>query len=109
MTAPIAFIAAGMLFGASHLISASINNEVLLLVGSIALALVLFTDASRINISLLRVNANLPARLLIIGLPLTIAVGAVIAALLFTNLTIWQAAIIGAVLAPTTRVWGKRS
>jgi len=90
-----------MLFGASHLISASINNEVLLLVGSIALALVLFTDASRINISLLRVNANLPARLLIIGLPLTIAAGAAIAALLFTNLTIWQAAIIGAVLAPT--------
>jgi NhaP-type Na+/H+ or K+/H+ antiporter len=43
----------------------------------------------------------LPARLLIIGLPLTIAAGAVIAALLFTNLTIWQAAIIGAVLAPT--------
>ena len=44
-----------------------------------------------------RVNAELPARLLIIGLPLTIAAGAVIAALLFTNLTIWQAGIIGAV------------
>jgi NhaP-type Na+/H+ or K+/H+ antiporter len=50
---------------------------------------------------LFRVNAELPARLLIIGLPLTIAAGAAIAALLFTNLTIWQAAIIGAVLAPT--------
>jgi NhaP-type Na+/H+ or K+/H+ antiporter len=101
VTAPMAFIAAGMLFGASHLINASINNELLLLVGSIALVLVLFTDASRINISLFRVNAELPARLLVIGLPLTIAVGAIIAALLFTNLTLWQAAIIGAVLAPT--------
>jgi NhaP-type Na+/H+ or K+/H+ antiporter len=101
VTAPMAFIAAGMLFGAAHLFNASINNEVLLLIGSIALVLVLFTDASRINISLFRVNAELPARLLIVGLPLTIAVGAVIAALLFTNLTIWQAAIIGAVLAPT--------
>jgi NhaP-type Na+/H+ or K+/H+ antiporter len=101
VTAPMAFIAAGMLFGAAHLINASINNELLLLVGSIALVLVLFTDASRINISLFRVNAALPGRLLIIGLPLTIAVGAIIAALLFTNLTIWQAAIIGAVLAPT--------
>ena len=101
VTAPMAFIAAGMLFGAAHLINASINNELLLLVGSIALVLVLFTDASRINISLFRVNAALPSRLLIIGLPLTIAVGAIIAALLFTNLTIWQAAIIGAVLAPT--------
>jgi NhaP-type Na+/H+ or K+/H+ antiporter len=101
VTAPMAFIAAGMLFGASHLFIASINNEVLLLIGSIALVLVLFSDASRINISLFRVNAELPARLLIIGLPLTIALGAVIATLLFTNLTIWQAAIIGAVLAPT--------
>jgi len=101
VTAPMAFIVAGMLFGATHLFNASINNEVLLLIGSIALVLVLFTDASRINISLFRVNAELPARLLIVGLPLTIAVGAVIAALLFTNLTIWQAAIIGAVLAPT--------
>ncbi len=101
VTAPMAFITAGMLFGASHLFIASVNNEVLLLIGSIALVLVLFTDASRINISLFRVNAELPARLLIIGLPLTIALGAVIATLLFTNLTIWQAAIIGAVLAPT--------
>jgi NhaP-type Na+/H+ or K+/H+ antiporter len=96
-----AFIAAGMLLGASHVVSSLLNTEVLLLVGSIALVLVLFTDASRINISLFRVNAELPARLLIIGLPLTIAAGAVIAALLFTNLTIWQAGIIGTVLAPT--------
>ncbi|MGZ4864247.1 MAG: cation:proton antiporter [Halobacteriota archaeon] len=101
VTAPMAFIVAGMLFGASHVISSALNADVLLLIGSIALALVLFTDASRINISLFRVNINLPARLLVIGLPLTIAAGAVIAALLFTNLTIWQAAIIGAVLAPT--------
>ena len=91
VTAPMAFIAAGMLLGASHVVSSLLNTEVLLLVGSIALVLVLFTDASRINISLFRVNAELPARLLIIGLPLTIAAGAVIAALLFTNLTIWQA------------------
>ncbi|HEX7514696.1 MAG TPA: cation:proton antiporter [archaeon] len=101
VTAPMAFIVAGMLFGASHVTSSVLNTDVLLLVGSIALVLVLFTDASRINISLFRVNVNLPARLLVIGLPLTIAAGAVIAALLFTNLTIWQAAIIGAVLAPT--------
>ncbi|MGZ4930941.1 MAG: cation:proton antiporter domain-containing protein [Halobacteriota archaeon] len=101
VTAPMAFIAAGTLLGASHIFNLSINADVLLLVGSITLALVLFTDASRINVSLFRENRGLPARLLIIGLPLTIAAGAAVAALLFTNLTIWQAAIIGAVLAPT--------
>jgi NhaP-type Na+/H+ or K+/H+ antiporter len=101
VTAPMAFIVAGVLLGASHVFNLVINTDVLLLVGSIALALVLFTDASRINVSLFRENRGLPTRLLFIGLPLTIAAGAVIAALLFTNLTIWEAAIIGAVLAPT--------
>ncbi len=101
VTAPMAFVVAGMLLGATHILSAFINAEVFLLVGSIALALVLFTDASRINVSLFRGNPGLPARLLFVGLPLTIAAGAVIAALLFTNLSIWEAAIIGAVLAPT--------
>ena len=50
VTAPMAFIAAGMLLGASHVVSSSLNTEFLLLVGTIALVLVLFTDASRINI-----------------------------------------------------------
>ena len=101
-TAPMAFVAAGLLIGsASHVFISSVNTEALLVVGSIALALVLFTDASRINVSLFRGNRGLPARLLFIGLPLTIAAGTVTAVLLFTNLTIWQAAIIGAVLAPT--------
>lgn len=101
VTAPMAFIVAGMLLGASHVFDLLMNTDVLFLVGSVALALVLFTDASRINISLFRENRGLPGRLLFIGLPLTIAAGAAIAALLFTNLTIWEAAIIGAVLAPT--------
>lgn len=101
VTAPMVFIIAGALFGATHLISSSLNFDALLLIGSIALALVLFTDASRINISLFRQNIALPGRLLVIGLPLTIAAGAVIAMLLFTSLSIWQAAVVGAVLAPT--------
>jgi len=101
VTAPMVFIIAGALFGTTHLISSSLNFDALLLIGSIALSLVLFTDASRIKISLFRQNIALPGRLLIIGLPLTIAAGAVIAMLLFTSLSIWQAAVVGAVLAPT--------
>jgi hypothetical protein len=48
------------------------------------LTLVLFADASRIDLAALRREIALPARLLGIGLPLTIAVGTVIAAVLFT-------------------------
>jgi len=103
VTAPMVFILAGVLIGsvAVPFINEGINNEFLLLTGELALVLVLFTDASRINVKVLRKNAALPARLLIIGLPLTIAAGGIIASLLFTNLTIWEAAIVGTVLAPT--------
>jgi NhaP-type Na+/H+ or K+/H+ antiporter len=103
VTAPMVFILAGVIIGsfAVPFINEGINNELLLLIGELALVLVLFTDASRINVTALRKNAALPARLLIIGLPLTIAAGAIIAALLFTNLTILEAAIVGTVLAPT--------
>lgn len=103
VTAPMVFILAGVLIGsvAVPFINEGINNEFLLLIGELALVLVLFTDASRVNLTALRKNAALPARLLIIGLPLTVVAGATIAALLFTNLTIWEAAIVGAVLAPT--------
>ena len=42
-----------------------------------------------------------------IGLPLTIAVGAVFAAVLFTDLSFWEAAIIGAIIAPTDAALGQ--
>ena len=44
------------------------------------LALVLFCDASRIDLGQLRREVGVPLRLLGIGLPLTIALGAVAAA-----------------------------
>jgi NhaP-type Na+/H+ or K+/H+ antiporter len=53
------------------------------------LVLVLFTDAAALNIKSWREDVQLPGRLLGIGLPLTIAFGAVTAALLFTDLNLW--------------------
>ena len=46
-------------------------------VAEATLALVLFCDASRIDPTMLRREAAVPARLLGIGLPLTIALGTV--------------------------------
>src|SRR5439155_19144247 len=48
-----------------------------------------------------------PLRLLGIGLPLTIAFGALAAAVIFGQLTIWEAAIVGVVLAPTDAALGQ--
>ena len=78
----------------------------MLLLAEIALTLVLFTDAASTDLSTLRQNEGLPLRLLGIGMPLTIALGAAAALLLLTDLTFWEAAIVGAVLAPTDAALG---
>ncbi|MEN4017924.1 MAG: cation:proton antiporter [Methanobacterium sp.] len=110
ITAHMVFIAAGLLIG--WLITSYIDirnppiSDIVLLIAEIALVLVLFSDASRIGPGSLRGN-NLPTRLLGIGLTLTIILGIIIAALLFTDLTIWEAGIIGVVLAPTDAALGQ--
>jgi NhaP-type Na+/H+ or K+/H+ antiporter len=49
----------------------------------------------------------MPLRLLGIGMPLTIALGTAAAALLMTDLSFWEAAIVGTVLAPTDAALGQ--
>jgi sodium/hydrogen antiporter len=68
---------------------------------------VLFTDAASTNLSALRQNEALPLRLLGIGMPLTIVLGTAVAALVLTDLTFWEAAIVGVVLAPTDAALGQ--
>jgi NhaP-type Na+/H+ or K+/H+ antiporter len=109
LTAPIIFVVAGALLGPAvlGLVEFGLDEHTVLLVGEIALAIVLFTDAARINFSALRQNQGLPLRLLGIGMPLTIALGTTTAALLLTDLTFWEAAIVGTVLAPTDAALGQ--
>jgi NhaP-type Na+/H+ or K+/H+ antiporter len=71
------------------------------------LALVLFSDASRIDLGALRRTVGVPVRLLGIGLPLTIVLGAAAAAVLFGALTFWEAVIVAVVLAPTDAALGQ--
>ena len=109
LTAPLVFVAAGFVLGPAGLGVAefALDEHTVLLLGEIALAIVLFTDAARTNLSALRQNEALPLRLLGLGMPLTIALGTVVAALLLTDLTIWEAAIVGTVLAPTDAALGQ--
>jgi NhaP-type Na+/H+ or K+/H+ antiporter len=65
------------------------------------LAVVLFSDASRIRLRALRREAKVPIRLLGVGLPLTIVLGAVGALAVFGSLTLSEALILAVILAPT--------
>ena len=76
-------------------------------VAEIALVLLLFTGAARIDVRVLRERSGLPLRLLTIGLPLSIALGALLAlGLLSGELELWEACLVGAILAPTDAALG---
>ena len=109
ITAPMSFVAAGMVLGpaALGLVNFDLENEAVLLVAEFALALLLFTDATRVDLRALGSPPHLPARLLGVGMPLTIVLGAVAAALVLPGLSFWEAAIVAAVLAPTDAALGQ--
>ena len=77
------------------------NVNIFLHLAEIGLVLLLFTDASRTDFKLLRSSGNLPIRLLSTGLLLTIFLGMVVARLVFPDLSLWEAGILAAILAPT--------
>ncbi|HEX4186544.1 MAG TPA: cation:proton antiporter [Solirubrobacteraceae bacterium] len=71
------------------------------------LALVLFSDASRIRLSALRREYEVPLRLLGVGLPLTIAAGAAFAVAVLGQLTLAEATVLAVLLAPTDAALGQ--
>ncbi|MCC4767532.1 sodium:proton antiporter [Methanosarcina sp. DH1] len=103
VTAPMIFVTAGMLLSPEglDLLSFSSSSTPVLSVAELALVLTLFSDASKIELQTLLSEEKLPGRLLIIGTPLTIAFGAIVAAFLLKDITLAEAGLIGAMLSPT--------
>ncbi len=109
VTAPMMFVLLGILFGqwGFGIVSNEIETSLIDSLAKITLVLVLFTDASKIDLSLLRRKHDLPLRLLGIGLPLTIGAGLVGGLVLLGSLTFWEAALLAAILAPTDAALGQ--
>ena len=109
ITPAMVFVAIGVLVGPKVLdgIDLSSSGATVQALAEATLALVLFCDASRVDLRQLRVDVGLPLRLLGVGLPLTIALGAIAAAVIFGALTIEEAVILGVVLAPTDAALGQ--
>ena len=108
ITGPLVFVVLGVILAHEPLalIHVNIGAESVRLTAEITLAILLFTDASRVNLRALRSDAALPSRLLLIGLPLTIGFGIAAAALVLDGVSIWIAAVIAAVVAPTDAALG---
>ena len=103
VTAPIVFTAAGILMfpGLQGIFRAGLGSDVSLNLAEVGLVMLLFTDASRTDLNVLRSIRNLPARLLSTGMLLTIFLGAVAARFVFPQLSLLEAGILSAILAPT--------
>ena len=108
VSAPLAFVVLGLAVthGPVHLISINPHSSTILSLAEVTLALVLFSDASRVNIHRLRKDVGLPVRLLAVGLPLTIGFGTAAAFGLLPGVGIWVAATVGAIVAPTDAALG---
>jgi NhaP-type Na+/H+ or K+/H+ antiporter len=109
LTAPLVFVIFGYVIGSGGLGIASLDadHSAIHVIAEFTLILVLFTDAARIDIKSVRRDHDLPVRMLIVGLPLTIGVGALVAAWLFPNFSVWEAALLAALLAPTDAALGQ--
>jgi NhaP-type Na+/H+ or K+/H+ antiporter len=108
-TPAMAFVLIGLLVGPLIIdeVTLAPTSAAVRTLAEATLAVVLFADASRIKLHVLRREYAVPLRLLAIGLPLTIAVGAVLAAVIFAHLNGAEAAVLAVLLAPTDAALGQ--
>ena len=109
ITAAMVFAAAGLVVGveALGLVDPDAEGVEVEIFAEATLAVVLFSDASRIDLTALRRTLHIPARLLGIGLPLTILAGFGAALLLFGDLAWPEALLVAIILAPTDAALGQ--
>jgi NhaP-type Na+/H+ or K+/H+ antiporter len=109
VTPAMVFVVVGVLVGPLVIdqVTAAPTGEGVRTLAEATLAVVLFADASRIKPRVLRRESAVPLRLLGIGLPLTIAVGAVLAAVIFGQLNATEAIVLAILLAPTDAALGE--
>jgi NhaP-type Na+/H+ or K+/H+ antiporter len=103
LTIPLVFTVAGivLVLVAPGLVRRETEGEVWLILAEITYAIVLFNGATRVNLRVLGGQMQLPGRLLLIGLPLTILFGTLAAALVLSDLSLWEAGALACILAAT--------
>ncbi|HEY2771642.1 MAG TPA: cation:proton antiporter [Solirubrobacteraceae bacterium] len=108
-TPAMVFVLIGLLVGPLLLddVAVAPTSETIRTLAEATLAVVLFADASRIKLRVLRQEYAVPLRLLAVGLPLTIAIGALLAAGMFAHLNAGETVVLAVLLAPTDAALGQ--
>ncbi len=103
VTGPIVFVVLGFVLGPElgSVVDATIGSEIVRVVTGVTLALLLFSDASSVNLRALRRDASVLILLLFVALPLAVVFGALSAWLLLPALGLATCALLASILAPT--------
>lgn len=109
ITLPMVFVAFGWLIGqgGAELVPMHAEREFIHTIAEITLILVLFADASRVDLRELRRNYAIPARMLLIGMPLTILLGTLVAHWVSPDTSWAVAMLVAAILTPTDAALGQ--
>jgi NhaP-type Na+/H+ or K+/H+ antiporter len=110
ITSAMVFTGAGFVAGASALgwLDISLESSAAERVTEVALVLLLFSDAARLDLHALRAELGWPMRLLLIGLPLTMIAGIGVGVLLFPGMALASVFLLSTMLASTDAALGQR-
>ncbi|MFJ3839597.1 cation:proton antiporter [Streptomyces sp. NPDC054904] len=111
LSGPLVFMLVGLAIGplGLDLLDRVKDPEVTRTLLESALVLLLFADAAGIRSRDLRRQEFLPLRLLVVGLPVTMALGLLVAWLLLPGLSLWELVLVAVILAPTDAALGQQA
>jgi NhaP-type Na+/H+ or K+/H+ antiporter len=97
------FLLLGMGLGPFGLgvLEAGAGTEGYTVLAQLALTMILFNQAAKLRLDRIRVHGPVTLRLLIVGIPLTVLLGALTATVLLPVLPWWEAVCVAAIVAPT--------
>ena len=109
ISGPIVFLLFGLVCGplVLNVLDVKSGNTELRIIVDFTLALILFIDAANANLKVLRKNMKIPARMLLVGMPLVILLGVVFGRYLFPGMPLFELCILATILAATDAALGK--
>jgi NhaP-type Na+/H+ or K+/H+ antiporter len=108
-TAPMVFVLVGVVCSPLGLgwLTVTPDDSVIRLVAEITLVSILFVEASTIDLRRMIRERAIAMRLLLVGLPLTMLLGTLVAAPLFPEMDWWLLALLAFILSPTDAALGQ--
>lgn len=109
ITGPMVFVAVGLMAGplGFNWMHFEIESELVQMIAEVTLIMILFTDASSLNLKRLTKEYKIPLRLLAMGLPLTMLLGFAVAIPMFPGVSWWLIAVMAFILSPTDAALGQ--